>query len=156
MSLDFIRQLECLVRCFRARLIRALGVWLNYLGIMDWNTFMMWVRLAIAIIFLIVFVASCIGLGYLVEFLVRHRGWPRWISGLMSFAIAFLWPSIVVCYTIYDARRYSSLHPHDDAPGMVVASVIFVGAPLLFVLSFPLALVGVFIARRQNFGRVFR
>src|SRR5215213_673810 len=106
---------------------------------MDWKMIMMWGRLATAII---VFVVSCIGLGYLAEFWVRRCGWPRWVSGLMTFAIAFLWPVIVVCYTIYDARRYLDLHPRDDAPGMVVASVIFVGAPLLFVLSLPLAFVG--------------
>jgi hypothetical protein len=120
---------------------------------MDWNTILMWVRLATAII---VFVASCVGLGYLAEFWVRCHRWPRWIAGLISFAIAFLWPVIVVVYIIFDARRYQALHPHDDAPGMVVASVIFVGAPFLFILSLPLALVGVLIARRRNAGGVFR
>ena len=120
---------------------------------MNWNTIIIWIRLAAAII---VFVASCIGLGYLAEFWVRRHGWPRWVSGLMPFAIAFLWPAILICYTIYDARRYLALHPRDDAPGMVVASVICVGAPFLWVVSFPLALVGGWIARRGDAGRVFR
>jgi len=113
----------------------------------------MWVRLATAII---IFVASSVGLGYFAEFWVRRLQWPKWVSGLLLFAIAFLWPTIVVIYTIYDARRHLSLHPHDDAPGMVVASVIFVGAPFLFVVSFPLALVGAWIAHRRDAGRMFR
>lgn len=120
---------------------------------MDWNTIIIWVRLATAII---VFVASCVGLGYLSQFWVRRRKWPGWIAGLMSFAFALLWPVIVVAYIVFDARRYQALHPHDDAPGMVVASVIFVGAPFLFVLSLPLILIGVLIARRRNVGEVFR
>ena len=120
---------------------------------MDWDTIMMWVRLATAII---VFVASCLGLGYLAGCWVRRRKWPGWVAGLMSFTVAFLWPVIVVVYIIIDARRYSALHPHDDAPGMVVASVIFVGAPLLFMLSLPLALIGVWISRRWIPKGVFR
>jgi hypothetical protein len=120
---------------------------------MDWNTTMMWVRLATAII---VFVASCIGLGYLAEFWVRRRKWPGLVSVLMSFAIAFVWPVMAVGYTVYDARRYLSMHPHDDAPGMVVASVIFVGAPLLFILSLPLALIGILIVRRRDSVGVLR
>ena len=120
---------------------------------MDWNTIIMWARVTTAIV---VFVGSCTGLGYLAEFWVRRRGWPSWISSLVPFAIALMWPAIVVCYTIYDARRYLALHPHDDAPGMVFASVLFVGAPFLFICSLPLAFVGVFIARKRNSGRLFR
>lgn len=108
---------------------------------------MIWFRLAVAIA---IFVGSCVGLGYIAESWVRRREWPGWFTGVMSFAIAFIWPVIVVAYTLFDAGRYHSQHPHDDAPGMVVASVIWVGAPFLFVCSIPPAVVGAIIARRRN------
>src|SRR2546423_11413182 len=108
---------------------------------------MKWVLLVVAII---IFVTSCIGLGYLTRFWVRHRQWPGWASGLTSLAAALLWPIIVVGYIIFDARRYQSQHPHDDAPGMVVASTISVGAPLLFLLSLSLVVIGLLIADRRN------
>ncbi len=107
---------------------------------------MQWIRLAAAII---VFVTSCIGLGYLARSLVLRRKWPGWAGGLMSVAVALTWPAFVAGYTIYDARRCSAAHPHDDAPAMVVVSVITIGVPLLFLLSLPLAAVGSFLARRK-------
>lgn len=108
---------------------------------------MMWIRLVAAII---IFVTSCVSLGYLAGLWARRHNWPGWVRGLLSVAIAFLWPVIVVGYVIYDARRYSAQHPYDDAPGMVVMSVIGTGAPLLFVFSLALALVGVSLASRRN------
>jgi hypothetical protein len=114
---------------------------------MEWDTIIIWIRLAAAII---VFVSSCLGLGYLAGLWVQRRGWPGWVSGLMSLALAILWPALIVGYVIYDARRYHALHPHDDAPGMVVMSVISVGAPLLFLFSLPLIFVGASMARRKG------
>ena len=104
---------------------------------------MMWIRLAIAIM---IYIASSVGLGYLAGFWVRQHKRPGWVSGLLSAIIALLWPAILVGYTIFDARRHLSQHPSDDAPGMVVVSVIHVLAPMLFVLTLFLALAGVGIA----------
>jgi hypothetical protein len=102
-------------------------------------------RLATAIV---VFGTTCIGFGYFAELLVSRRKWPGWASGLLIFATALIWPIGTVAYTIYDAHEYLKLHPRDDAPAMVVISMIHVGAPLLFFLSFPFILVGVIIARK--------
>ena len=111
---------------------------------------MAWVRLTIA---MIIFNTSCVGLGYFAEFCVRRRQWPGWVLGLMVVAAAFIWPVVVVLYTIHDAENYLSQHPHDDAPGMVVVSVISVGAPFLFIASLPPAIAGAVIGRYQNSKR---
>ena len=111
---------------------------------------MAWVRLAVAII---IFVTSCVGLGYFAEYCVRLRKWPGWVLGLMVLAVAVLWPVVVVLYTIHDARNYLSQHPHDDAPGMVVVSMISVGAPFLFVATLPPTIMGVVIGRHKNSKR---
>ena len=114
---------------------------------------MTWFYLASAII---IFVESCIGLGYLAQFWVHRNGCPRWVDHIIPFVVAFIWPVIVIVYILYDANRHLSLYPNDDAPGMVVAGVICVGAPFLWVVGFPLALVGISIARRHNAGKMFR
>jgi uncharacterized membrane protein len=111
---------------------------------------MAWVRLATAIM---IFVTSCVGLGYLAEYCVRPRKWPGWVLGLMVLAVAVLWPVVVVLYTIHDAHTYLSQHPHDDAPGMVVASMISVGVPFLFVASLPPTIMGVVIGRHKGSKR---
>ena len=111
---------------------------------------MAWARLAVAIV---IFVASCVGLGYFAEYCVRRRKWPGWVLGLMVLAVAVLWPIVVVLYIFHDARNYLSQHPHDDAPGMVVVSMISLGAPFLFVASLPPTIVGVVIGRRKNSKR---
>jgi ABC-type spermidine/putrescine transport system permease subunit II len=116
---------------------------------------MNWIPLAIAII---VFVTSCIGLGYLAGFWVRRRSWPGWVSVLMAIAIACLWPAIAVGAVIYTGRRYVVQHPGEvnDAPAMLLVSVIYVGVPFLFSLSLPLALIGSFIARRRGSNGALR
>jgi len=98
---------------------------------MRWNTIIMWIRLAAAII---VFVASCVSLGYLVEFWVRRCGWPRWVNGLMPFAIAFLWPETdterarhSLTQTMYAARkalaaRLRKEDHHDCANALALAT----------------------------------
>jgi len=113
---------------------------------MEWKTIMMWVRLVGAIM---VFATSCSGLGYLAGSRACKHKWAAWAGCLAHFAIACFWPVIVVGYTIYDARRYLAQHPRDDAPGMVVFSVLSVGAPLLFILSIPLAHIGMSLAQRR-------
>ena len=114
---------------------------------------MTWVRLTTAAV---VFVTSCAGLGYLAELWVLRRRWPGWASGLLSAALAFVWPAIVVGYVIHDARRYQSRHPLDDAPGMLVVSVIVVGVPVLALLGAPLVRLGASLARRDNDSRALR
>ena len=111
---------------------------------------MAWFRLATAII---VFVGSCVVLGYCAEYCVQRCKWRGWVLGLMVLAIAILWPVVVVLYTLHDARNYHLQHPHDDAPGMVVASVIYVGAPFLFVASLPPTIAGVVMGRRKQSKR---
>ena len=108
---------------------------------------MAWLRLATAIV---VFVTTCVGLGYLADTLIHRRNWPDWLLALAVLAIAFVWPILIVAYTVYDARWYLSQHPHDDAPGMVVVSMISVGAPFLFVASIPPTVVGVVLSRRKT------
>jgi RsiW-degrading membrane proteinase PrsW (M82 family) len=108
---------------------------------------MAWIRLATAII---VFVTICIGFGYFADSWIQRRRWPDWTLALAVVVIAFLWPVVVVTYTIYDAQRYLAQHPHDDAPGMVVVSMISVGAPFLFVASIPPTVIGAVISRRRS------
>jgi hypothetical protein len=108
---------------------------------------MAWFRLATAII---VFVGSCVVLGYFAEYCVHRRKWRGWVLGPMVLAIGVLWPIVVVLYTLHDARNYHIQHPLDDAPGMVVASVIYVGAPFLFVASLAPVIAGVVIGRRKH------
>ena len=108
---------------------------------------MAWLRLAIAIL---VFVTTCAGFGYLAESFIRRRKGPGWVLALAIFAIAFLWPVVVVTYTIHDAKRFLAQHPESDAPGMVIASMITVGAPFLFVVSIPPIVTGAVISRRRQ------
>ncbi|HEX8149515.1 MAG TPA: hypothetical protein VF591_20200 [Pyrinomonadaceae bacterium] len=106
-----------------------------------------WIRLTIAAT---VFVTSCVGLGYLAEAWVLRHGWPGWVGGLLSAAAPLAWPVFVVGYTVYDARRYQALHPHDDAPGMLIVSVLVVGAPVLALAGVLPVRVGAFLARRAR------
>ena len=118
--------------------------------LIEWKALMAWFRLATAII---VFLGSCVVLGYFAEYYAHRCKWHAWILGLTILAIAVLWPIVVVLYTIHDARNYHIQHPHDDAPGMVVASVIYVGAPFLFIASLPPTIAGVVIASRKKSER---
>jgi|SRR5215471_2097031 len=108
---------------------------------------MAWIRLTILII---IFLTSCIGLGYFAELYVRRFRWPGWVVGILIFAFAFLWPVTAVIYVWFDAQRYLRQHPHDDAPGLVMVSVFDVLAPLLFIASFLPLLTGVAIRQRKN------
>jgi hypothetical protein len=76
------------------------------------------------------------------------------VLALLVFAGSVVWPFTLVLYTIYDGSRYSIQHPHDDAPGMVLASVIYVGAPFVFFAGFLLISMGVALACLKNSLRV--
>ena len=95
----------------------------------------LWVGQAVAII---VFVASCVSLGFLAELWVLRHKWPEWMSGLMSAAVAFLWPAALLGYFVYDG-----------APPLLVMSMATVGTAILALLGAPLARLGAFIARRR-------
>jgi hypothetical protein len=111
------------------------------------NETLVWVRFAAMIA---IFVGTCFGLGYLTGYLGRRRAWPGWVIGLISVAIGFMWPAIIVGVAVYGARTYRPRYEGDpaDAPAMVLVSAITVGVPLLFAFGFPLALGGVAVARR--------
>jgi hypothetical protein len=100
--------------------------------------------------FIIIFVTSCIGLGYFGGFCVRRFRWPGWLLGVWVCGFAFLWPVTVMIYVWFDAQRYLRQHPHDDAPGLVVISVFNVVAPILFIASFLPLLTGVALGRRRT------
>ena len=96
----------------------------------------MWVSQAAA---LTVFVASCVGLGYLAELWVLRHGWPEWVSGIMSAAVARLWPAVLLGYFILDG-----------APALLIAGMATAGTSVLALLGAPLARAGSFVARRRN------
>jgi hypothetical protein len=102
------------------------------------------------VIVLTVFVASCIGLGYLAEVWLHRWKWPRWSGGFMAFLIACFWPVIIVAYVIYTGAQYTAEHPGEvnDAPAMVLMGVISI-SPFIFLGSLSLALLGLYIARRK-------
>jgi hypothetical protein len=112
---------------------------------------MNWIPFAIAVI---VFVMSCVGLGYLAGFLVRRRGWPGWVLGLMVFAIACIWPVMAVGFVLYTGGRYAAQHPGEvnDAPAMVLMGVIQV-SPYIFFFGLSFTVVGLCIARRGDSHR---
>lgn len=95
-----------------------------------------WVRQAAAVI---IFVTSCVGLGFLAELWVLRHRWPEWASGLMSAAVALLWPAILVGYFTLDG-----------APALLIMSMATVGTAVLALLGAPLARLGAFIARRRG------
>jgi hypothetical protein len=97
----------------------------------------------------IAFVTSCIGLGYLSGLWVRRHKWPGWVSGLMAFAIACLWPAIAVGFVLYTGNRFAAQHPGEvnDAPAMVLMGVIHI-SPFIFLFSLSFAVIGLYIARR--------
>jgi hypothetical protein len=72
----------------------------------------------------------------------------------MNAGIALIWPAVIVGVAFYGAVTYQRLDVNDpgDAPMYVLMGSILMGG-VLFVLSFPLALIGVHIARRGESGR---
>ena len=96
-------------------------------------------------------VASCIGLGYLAGLWVRRLKWPGWVGGLMAFAVACLWPAIIVGFVLYTGSRHAAHHPDEvnDAPAMVLMGVIQV-SPVIFFFGLSFAATGLEIARRRD------
>jgi hypothetical protein len=115
------------------------------------DTITAWVGWSVAII---VFVASSAGSGYLAGVLARRRAWSRLAGILMSAVIAFIWPAVIIGDAFYGAVTYQRLDANDpaDAPVYVLIGSILVGG-VLFVLSLPLALIGVHLARRGESSR---
>src|SRR5262245_17174446 len=101
-----------------------------------------WVRLSLAII---AFVTSCAGLGYFAGVWVRRRAWPEEVCIPMSLVISFIWPAVIVGLAIHDAVtvHYQALDTSfpAHAPAYVVGFSFLIGAPILFLLSFPLIFV---------------
>jgi len=110
---------------------------------------MPWIRFIVAIG---IFVLSCGGLGYLAGIWLRRSGWPSKILPLVCVAIAFIWPTALLGFAFYGMTHYQRRDASDpgDAPAMLMASSIFVGAPVLFLLSLPLAIGGASLARRRR------
>ena len=96
-----------------------------------------------------VFVASCIGLGYLAQVCVRRWKSPRWLVGVLAALIGCLWPVITIAYVIYTGNRYIAEHPGEvnDAPAMVLMGVISF-SPFIFLSGLSLALLGLYMGRR--------
>ncbi len=116
---------------------------------MDRDTLLALIRLAALIG---VFVASCGGLGYLAGRWARRHRWPAFAIGALCVAISLIWPAIIISGAYYGAYHYQRRGPSDpgDAPAMLIASVLFAGAPFLFLVSLPLAIGGAVIGKRRT------
>ena len=101
---------------------------------------------------LTLFVSSCVGLGYLAASWVKRGNYSNWATGGLITIIASFWPMITLKYIHYTAQEYVRQHPHEvnDGPAMVWVSMLFVGAPTLFIVSLFLALLGVAILKRAK------
>jgi hypothetical protein len=108
---------------------------------------MAWIRLATLVV---VFVTSCVGLGYLTECWVIKHKWRGWVTVSMAIGIALLWPVIMLLDFMYESRQHLLQYPNDDAPGMVAMGLINVVIPFLFLFGISLALCGAAIARRRH------
>ena len=108
---------------------------------------MAFVRLAIAGV---LFIVTSGGLGYLADRCVSGRKWSRLLLGLALVFIATLWPIFILAFKLWTGRDYVRQHPHDDAPAMVIAGIIYVVAPTLFIMSLLISSLGVSISRRRN------
>ena len=98
----------------------------------------------------IAFIVTAGGLGYLAERYTTGRKWSPLLLGLALVFGATLWPIFILAFTLWTGRDYVREHPHDDAPAMVVAGIIYVVAPTLFIMSLLISSLGVSIARRRR------
>ncbi len=105
-------------------------------------------RFLVALITLIIYIASCISIGMVINKLTRRLTWRKWISALSIFVSGFIWPLILVSYFTYDASNYLKTHPRDDAPGLVLYGIITLVAPFVFFLGIIIMTIGYFIAPR--------
>jgi hypothetical protein len=102
----------------------------------------------VAVWCLAAFLGSCVGLGFAAGYLARRRGWGTWTIGLASTCVALLWPIIVLAAFLLTSSR-GPCEPPCDAPVYVFTGIVTIVMPLLFVLSFVLALSGAFVAWRR-------
>jgi hypothetical protein len=108
-----------------------------------------WVRLLVTII---VFLASCTGLGYLVGAWSRRRVWTREIYVPICIIIAFLWPAIFIADSWYTSVTCLPRNPDQacDAPIYALIGATFFVAPILFIISLVLILNSALRARRKE------
>ena len=95
---------------------------------------------------LVVFISSCVGLGCLAGFLARRRSWRGWTIGVGALVVALVWPVVMLVaflLTTGPCVPQSSSDPC-DGPAMVLMSIIMM-APIVFIVSFLLALGGALI-----------
>jgi heme/copper-type cytochrome/quinol oxidase subunit 3 len=104
----------------------------------------------IAVWVLAAFAGSCVGVGFASGYLARHRAWGAWPIGLGSISVALLllWPVILLVAFFVTSTGHCEPSAGDpcDAPAMMFWIIITVFMPLLFVISFVLALSGGIIA----------
>ncbi len=96
------------------------------------------------------FVASCVGLGFAAGYVARHRAWKGWTIGVGSTGVGLLWPVGLFVIFFLTTGPCKPRGPSDpcDGPAMLLMSII-VMTPLVFLVSFLLALGGAFIAWRR-------
>lgn len=98
-----------------------------------------WVRLLVT---LIVFVASCTSLGYFAGVWSRRYAQSRKACVLVSVAIACIWPVILIadCWYVATTCLPNNLDKVCDAPIYALIGAIFLGGPILFIISLALVL----------------
>ena len=101
-------------------------------------------RMPIEAYFLAAFVGSCVRLGFAAGYMGRRHGWGSWTIGLGSTCVALLWPIVALAAFLLTSR--GPCEPPCDAPVYVFTGIVAIVMPLLFVLSFVLALSGAFVA----------
>ena len=96
-----------------------------------------------------IFLASCWGMGYFVGRKLRSL----LAIGLASGGAAIVWPVLLIALVVHDGRQYQPHGPSDpveDAPALLLMSALFVGVPILFVISLLLVSVGIVVARKKR------
>lgn len=66
----------------------------------------------------VLFLITCIGLGYFGGELARRRGWKQWLLIFMSAGIAIIWPVVFVADSWYGLMTHfpTGLEDPGDAP----------------------------------------
>ena len=97
--------------------------------------------------FLAAFVGSCVGLGFAAGYFARRRALGRWAIDLGSTLVALLWPVVVLtAFLLTSSGCEPSPGDPCDAPVYVLMGITTIVMPLLFLVSFVLALSGGMIA----------
>ncbi len=74
--------------------------------------------------------------------LARRRKWQFWVGVLATPLTALVWPIALSLFIFITGQIHLAKHPDDDAPGMLLASFIGVGIPILVVVGILLAIIG--------------